>query len=257
METKKPNPKGSVTPSTRAVAKPRATSEIALARARVSRNLSRRLPYYLTPAEAHRMISVVENNARDHLFLRVLWETGARVSEAIALQLTDVSRDGIRVLGKGSRERVIYIQDSLVSEILFYAQEMDLGRNELLFRSRKGGHITKQRADQIIKLVARRARLERNVHAHLFRHGYAVNFLNCSGRLDALQEQLGHKDINTTRIYLRLTASVWPVVPKPSPLGRGTVESRVPLEQRALRSSATFSLIPTAWLAVCGAAFPV
>ena len=43
------------------------------------------------------------------------------------------------------------------------------------------------------------------VHAHLFRHGYAINFLNCSGRLDALQEQLGHRDINTTRIYLRLS----------------------------------------------------
>ena len=50
---------------------------------------------------------------------------------------------------------------------------------------------------------------QRNVHAHLFRHGcerYAINFLNCGGRLDALQEQLGHRDINTTRIYLRLTS---------------------------------------------------
>ena len=73
------------------------------------------------------------------------------------------------------------------------------------FRPAKGGHITKQRADQIIKKAARHANLERNVHAHLFRHGYAINFLNCSGRLDALQEQLGHRDINTTRIYLRLS----------------------------------------------------
>ena len=44
------------------------------------------------------------------------------------------------------------------------------------------------------------------MHAHLFRHGYAINFLNCGGRLDALQEQLGHRDINTTRICLRLTS---------------------------------------------------
>ena len=47
--------------------------------------------------------------------------------------------------------------------------------------------------------------MERSVHAHLFRHGYAINFLNHGGRLDALQEQLGHRDINTTRIYLRLS----------------------------------------------------
>ena len=78
-------------------------------------------------------------------------------------------------------------------------------RNDYLFPSRKGGHITKQRADQIIKTTAHRAQLERNVHAHLFRHGYAINFLNCGGRLDALQEQLGHKDLSTTKVYLRLS----------------------------------------------------
>ena len=103
-----------------------------------------------------------------------------------------MGRDGIRVLGKGKTERVVFVQESLVVAILFYAHEIKPGREDYLFRSRKGGHITKQRADQIIKEVAHRAGLERNVHAHLFRHDYAINFLNCSGRLDALQEQLGH-----------------------------------------------------------------
>ena len=56
----------------------------------------------------------------------------------------------------------------------------------------------KQRADQIIKKAVRAAELERNVDAHLFRHGYAINFLNSSGRLDALQEQLGHRDIKVS-----------------------------------------------------------
>ena len=60
-------------------------------------------------------------------------------------------------------------------------------RNDYLFTSRRGGPITKQRADQIIKNAARQANLQRKVHAHLFRHGYAINFLNCGGRLDALQ----------------------------------------------------------------------
>ncbi len=177
---------------------------IALARAQVSRQLSRRLPYYLTPEEVHQLIAAAENE-RDRLFLRVLWETGVRVSEAISMKLADVGRDGIRVLGKGNRERVVFVQDGLVTAILFYVQEKGLERNDYLFASRKGGHITKQRADQIIRRATKRARIERNVHAHLFRHGYAINFLNCGGRLDALQEQLGHRDINTTRIYLRLS----------------------------------------------------
>ena len=51
-------------------------------------------------------------------------------------------------------------------------------RNDYLFPSHRGGYITKQRADQIIKEMARRANLQRNVHAHLFRHGHAINFLN-------------------------------------------------------------------------------
>ena len=177
---------------------------IAIVRARVSRHISRRLPYYLTPEEAHQLIDAA-GISRDRLLLRVLWEAGVRISEAISLRLANIGRDGIRVLGKGNVERVVYVQDSLLTAILFHAQEQGLERHDFLFPSRKGGHITKQRADQILKQAARRAGLQRTVHAHLFRHGYAINFLNCSGRLDALQEQLGHRDINTTRIYLRLT----------------------------------------------------
>lgn len=179
-------------------------SPTALARAQVSRHLSRRLPYYLTPEEAHVLIDAAEIE-RDRLLLRILWEAGLRISEAIALRLVNVGRDGIRVRGKGDVERVVFVQDGLVSAVLFYAQDAGLERHDYLFQSRKGGHITKQRADQIIKKTALRAGLERNVHAHLFRHGYSINFLNCGGRLDALQEQLGHRDINTTRIYLRLS----------------------------------------------------
>ena len=179
-------------------------SALTLAKAQVSQHLSHRLPYYITPEEAHQVIDAADNG-RDRLFLRLLRETGQRVSEAVNVKLVDVSRDGIRVLGKGSVERVVFVQDALVAAILFYAQERAIETDGYLFSSRKGGHITKQRADQIIKRAARRAGLQRGVHAHLFRHGYAINFLNHGGRLDALQEQLGHRDINTTRIYLRLT----------------------------------------------------
>ena len=182
-----------------------APKTISLARAQVSRHLSRSLPYYLTPAETHALIDAAENE-RDRLFLRLLWETGVRVSEGVRIRVEDVGREGIRVMGKGSVERVVFIQDGLVSAILFHAQEQGFERRNYLFPSRKGGHITKQRADQIIKKAGRKANLQRGVHAHLFRHGYAINFLNCGGRLDALQEQLGHRDINTTRIYLRLTS---------------------------------------------------
>ena len=98
------------------------TSSLAVARAQVSRHLSRRLPYYLTPQEAHHLTDATENE-RDRLFIRLLWETGVRVSEAIRLRLQDVSRDGIRVLGKGDVERIVCVQEGLVAALLFYAQE--------------------------------------------------------------------------------------------------------------------------------------
>ena len=186
------------------LAKRSVTNLVPTAKGLVSSRLSRRLPYYLTPSEAHQLTDAAAND-RDRLLLRFLWETGVRISEAIGIRLGDVGRDGIRVTGKGDVERVVFVQNGLVTAILFYAQEKALGRQDYLFESRKGGHITKQRADQIIRRATRRASLQQNVHAHLFRHGYAINFLNCGGRLDALQEQLGHRDINTTRIYLRLT----------------------------------------------------
>ena len=70
---------------------------LALARAQVSGQLSRRLPYYLTPEEAHLLIDATESE-RDRLLLQLLWETGVRVSEAIVIKVRDVSRDGVRVL---------------------------------------------------------------------------------------------------------------------------------------------------------------
>ena len=98
MEKKTPNPISAIAVPVGADARPRPAHQIALACGHLSRNLSRRLPYYLTSEEVHRVISAAKNS-RDHLFLRLLWETGTRVSEAIVVRLADVSRDGIRVLG--------------------------------------------------------------------------------------------------------------------------------------------------------------
>ena len=101
MEEKDPDPQSTIATSVGGVAKRRTPGPITLARARVSRQLSRKLPYYLTPEEARRIISA-SKYPRDRLFLRLLWETGVRVSEGVALRLGDVSREGVSVLGKGS-----------------------------------------------------------------------------------------------------------------------------------------------------------
>jgi len=111
-------------------------NRIAKSRALVSRRLSQRLPFYLTLDEAHALIDATMSE-RDSLLLRLLWESGVRISEAISLRLEDVGRESIRVLGKGGIERVVFVQDGLVSSILFYAQERHLERGDYLFPSRK------------------------------------------------------------------------------------------------------------------------
>ena len=125
-------------------------SALTLAKAQISQHLSRRLPYYITSDEAHQLIGAGAND-RDRLFLRLLWETGLRVGEAINVKLVDVGREGIRVLGKGGVERVVFVQDSLVAAILFYAQERAIERDGHLFASRKGEHITNHRALRIFR----------------------------------------------------------------------------------------------------------
>jgi integrase len=103
---------------------------MALAKAQVSKHLSRRLPYYLTPQEAHALMEAVDNE-RDRLLLKLLWETGLRISEAVKLRLEDVSRDGMRVLGKGNKERVVFVQQDLISTVLFHSHSSNLSRGAL------------------------------------------------------------------------------------------------------------------------------
>ena len=162
---------------------------LALARAQVSKHLSRRLPYYLTPEEAHQLIDAPRND-RDRLFLRLLWETGVRVSEAVKIRLVDVGRDGIRVVGKGAVERVVFVQNMLVASILFYAQETQLNRMTTCL----------SRGKVVISPSSGPIRSSRRPP-----DGLVSSATNSGGRLDALQEQLGHRDINTTKIYLRLS----------------------------------------------------
>lgn len=111
-----------------------------------SRQISRLPPYYFIADEAHRLIDAIDGE-RDRVLLRLLWEASIRISKAIAPDVRDVASDGIRIQGKGSVERVVFVQDGLVSAIPFYSQELSLERSACSFASCKGGHITKQRAD--------------------------------------------------------------------------------------------------------------
>ena len=108
-----------------------------------------------------------------------------------------------KVMGRDGVEMVVFVQEGLETDVLFFALESGLGGNVSYSPSRKVSCITRQWADQIIRQSAERVGLQSDVHAHLFTHDYAMNILNCGGHLDAFQEQLGHRYVNTTPVSLR------------------------------------------------------
>ncbi len=160
------------------------------------------LPDYLTPGEAHAIIEATTNR-RDYLLFRVLWGTGQRISEALSLTLENIRDTDIRVKGKGGKVRMIPVKDDLISELLRYAVDLKLDYNQPVFHSNPAVFLSRSWAHRLLKKYAGIAGIKRNVNLHLFRHGYAVNFLKQVPNLVYLQQLLGHSSILTTRIYIR------------------------------------------------------
>jgi integrase len=178
------------------------------------------VPDYLTPAEAVAMIDAARmRNRRDELFLKLLWMTGVRVSEATAITPNNIKEGSLRVYGKakptpkekrgkkgkpkdGKRERYIPLPDHLRADLYSYVVDSRIEPSGRIFP------FTTTRAYQLVKQYAHLAGVERNrdtgIHPHLYRHGFAVNFLKQTHNLVALKELLGHTSILRTMIYLRL-----------------------------------------------------
>jgi len=160
---------------------------------------------YLTPEEIERMVEVAKtkkkNRDRDTLFIRFLFITGARVSEAIGVEVRDVKKEGgvcyvfIRQ-GKGNKKRKTGIPEAFYNEIMAYAYKKGLLPDKKLFP------FNRQRGWQIIKGVSKKAGIDKNVYPHLLRHSDAIYRLKKTGNPKALQHHLGHSTITMTMRYL-------------------------------------------------------
>jgi integrase/recombinase XerD len=179
--------------------------------------LPRKLPDVLSQEEVERMLhqpAPVPGEAkplwiRDRSVLEVLYATGVRVSELVALRQGDVFADEeiIRVFGKGSKERIVPIGKSALAWITRYKQELrpllakrGSGR-DVLFLNSRGGPLTRMTVWTIVRENGRKAGVRREIHPHTFRHSFATHLLEGGADLRAVQEMLGHSDISTTQIY--------------------------------------------------------
>lgn len=181
-----------------------------------SPRLSRKLPEVMTFNEMERLLDAPETSnplgLRDKAMLETMYSSGLRVSEAIGLKMNDIflNEEIIRVLGKGSKERVIPIGESAIEWILRYLKEgrpllEKKGKSQnILFLSTRGTMLSRMGVWKIVDKYAKDAEIMKAVHPHTFRHSFATHLLEGGADLRSVQEMLGHSDISTTQIYTHI-----------------------------------------------------
>ena len=173
------------------------------------------LPKLLSEAEINQLVGGIgltkPLHLRNRVFVEFLYSTGARLSEALGVRLDDISWNDrtVRVFGKGSKERVIPMTNSLIHWLARYLQSSRplLVRGEMhdrLFVNYKGGPINRGSGWRIIHELAKKSGLTKRIHPHIFRHSFATHLLRNGADLRAIQLLLGHANINSTMIYTHL-----------------------------------------------------
>jgi integrase/recombinase XerD len=176
----------------------------------------RKLPKVLTTDEVEALLEISSSNdplsQRDKAMLELLYATGIRVSELVQLDLSDIhlSMGFIRCIGKGNKERIIPLGKMAQSAIERYINDgrpslLKKKRTEALFLNHHGNRLSRQGFWKILKQLAVKARIEKELTPHTLRHSFATHLLENGADLRAVQEMLGHADISTTQIYTHVT----------------------------------------------------
>ncbi len=150
---------------------------------------------------------------RDRAMLELLYASGMRISELVALNLGDVNTEGdyfVRCFGKGRKERIIPLYEQIAKTVKKYMDEdrlkLSRGRKEdALFLNARGDRLTRQGFWQKLKEYAKSAGLSDRISPHTLRHSFATHMLSGGADLRSVQELLGHANISTTQVYTHLT----------------------------------------------------
>ncbi len=177
-----------------------------------SPRLGRSLPRSITEAEVERLLITPDpadaRGLRDRAMLETLYASGLRVSELVGLTLPQVNllQGVVRIVGKGSKERLVPLGEEALNWIERYLSEarpaLSLGRpSDHLFVTRRGGGMTRQAFWQLIVRYAEQAGIQSHLSPHTLRHAFATHLLNHGADLRAVQMLLGHSSLSTTQIY--------------------------------------------------------
>ncbi len=184
------------------------------------------LPKYLTLEESKALLQSVSgpNQTRDFAILMIFLNCGIRRSELVGLNLTDVYEDRLRVVGKGNKERIVYMGTSCRKAIDNYLVERNkivLSDNRALFGSRDKNRISVSAVHRLVKKHLLEAGLDATqFSAHKLRHTAATLMLSNGVDLKTLQEVLGHENLNTTQIYTHIENTELKIAAEANPLSK-------------------------------------
>lgn len=179
--------------------------------------IEQKLPNILSIEEIDRLIATPNvskpQGVRDRAMLELLYATGMRVSECIALNLEDIhlTMGFVRVFGKGGKERIIPLGGSAIEACTNYLNtarfqlENSKLRTEAIFINQRGKRLTRQGCWKLMKGYAEKAGIEKKLTPHILRHSFATHLIENGADLRAVQEMLGHADIATTQIYTHIS----------------------------------------------------
>lgn len=176
----------------------------------------RMLPDVLTFEEIENVIAKIDlsknEGGRNKAILETLYSCGLRVSEAVNLKISCLYLDVgfIRVIGKGDKERLVPIGSDAVKYIKIYKNDIRVHQTpqkdceDILFLNNRGKALSRVMIFYIIKDLAAKANITKNISPHTFRHSFATHLVEGGADLRAVQEMLGHESITTTEIYTHL-----------------------------------------------------
>ena len=178
--------------------------------------LIRKLPDVLSFEEIENIISQIDlstpEGGRNKAILEAMYSCGLRVSEVVNLKISCLYFDVgyIRVIGKGDKERLVPIGSVAIKYVNIYRKDIRIhvlvkpGNDDILFLNRRGSKLTRVMIFLILKELAKKAGIKKNISPHTFRHSFATHLVEGGANLRAVQEMLGHESITTTEIYTHL-----------------------------------------------------
>ena len=188
--------------------------------------LRKSLPKYLTLEECSRLLQTVQgpNATRDFAILMIFLNCGIRRAELVGLNLSDIYDDRIRVVGKGNKERIVYMGSACkkaIDDYMVVRNQIVLSDNRALFGSRDKNRISVSAVHRLVKKHMLAAGIDASLYsAHKLRHTAATLMLSNGVDVKTVQEVLGHENLNTTQIYTHIENTELKIASEANPISK-------------------------------------